>query len=319
MKNPVAKIHRNTLAELQDLLHSSCELIQSDVTLDALSLGGWSNINIRGISQGHEFVLKLPWSTMHYDTNPYSKLFDLLTYLSKSKITASPIATGRLPDKDETPFMLLHYLDGVTYSSIFDASRKELQALKDTLHELSLQKPPDLRKYVTPIDFLLGVHDEIAHHEALSTSSTEVVPLVRAFQELYCKISPIIETLEPWSGTIMHGDLWEPNILIHDGRVRLLDFESCAYGDPLYDIAYLLEASDNTPREEPPFHLNIDQRNKVKSYRLVALMSLVGWSLDRLLFMDAGLVEQNLNTSKIKKSIIKYTRAKISRLSSLTT
>jgi thiamine kinase-like enzyme len=317
MKNPVSTIHGNTLEELQILLHSSSELIQSDVVLDASSLGGWSNINIRGISQGYEFVLKLPWSTKHYDTNPYSKLYNLLTYISRSKLTAPPIAIGRLPDKNETPYMLLQFFEGTTYSSITDASTAELQVLKDTLHKLSLQRPPGLSRYKTPFDYLQEVHSVIAYHEFLATSSTEIIQLLGVFQEQYSKISPIIEALEIWSGTTMHGDLWEPNILFHDGRVLLLDFESCSYGDSLYDIAYLLEASNSPPREEPSLLLHAKDRKNVKSYRLIALMALISWSLNRLLFMDANLVEQNLSSPEINESILKYTRTKISRLISL--
>jgi aminoglycoside phosphotransferase (APT) family kinase protein len=318
MKYPVANIHGNTLEEIQNLLLGSCELIQNDIVLDATSLGGWSNINIRGISQGHEFILKLPWSVSHYDVNPYSKLYGLLNYLSRSKLTAAPISFGRLSDRNETPFILLHYFDGRTYASIANVSRAQLQALKNTLHLLSLQKPPGLRKYVSPYDYLIEIYDEIGFNNTLARISREVQTLVRVFHEQYTRLMPRVEALGVWSGKVMHGDLWEPNMLFDNGKVILLDFESCCYGDPIYDLAYLLEASDNPPTDNNPLSLNTDQRNHVTNYRLVALLSLIGWSLNRLLVMNAGLVEKNLNTPEIKDSIAKYTRAKISRLISLT-
>jgi len=317
MRIPVTKIHGHTIYEIQHLLHSTCEHIQKDVVLDTSSLGGWSNINIQGTSEGTKFVLKLPWSIMHFDTNPYSKLGSLLTSLSRSKLATPPMAVGRLPDKNETPYMLLHYLDGTTYSSISNASREELQALKDTLHQLSLQKPSGLRKYVTPFDYLTELYIEVTSHNALPSGSTETMSLVQEFQEQYTKLSSKIEALGIWSGTLMHGDLWEPNILFQDGQVILLDFESCSYGDSIYDLAYLLEASDGPPIEELPVLLYSHYKENVNSFRPIALMALIGWSLDRLLFLDAGLVEQNLSTPKIRKSIVRYTQAKISRLASL--
>ena len=318
MKNPVVRIHGHTINELQNLLQNSCELVQNNLVLDTSSLGGWSNINIRGTSEGTKFVLKLPWSKKHFDSNPYSELNGLLTHLSRSKLTYPPISIGRLPDRNETPFMLLHYLEGKLLSSIADASREELLALRNTLHELSCQKPPGLRKYATPFKYFAKFYDEITNHDVLSRGTTEVASLVRAFKEYHIKLSPKIEALEEWSRNLMHGDLWEPNILFQDGKVRLLDFEFCSYGDPIYDLAYLLEANEEPLTEQPPDLLYGDRMKHVISYRPIALVALIGWSLNRLLFMDASLVEPNLNTPLIKKNMLRYTHAKMSRLVSLT-
>ncbi len=312
------RIHGHTIREIQNLLQSTYEPFQKDMVLDTKSLGGWSNINIRGISEGTQFVLKLPWSKVHFDSNPYSELSRLLTYLSRSQLASPPIAVGRLPDRNETPYMLLHYLDGAAYSSITDASREELVALKNSLHDLSCQKPPSLRKYNTPYDYFTKFSDDITNHNALSKGSTEVLSLVRVFQEHHAELSPKIEALEKWSRTLMHGDLWEPNILFQNGKVCLLDFEFCTYGDPIYDIAYLLEAKENPLADKPPKILYAENLNCVNSYRQIALTALISWSLDRLLFMDAGLVESNLNTPLIKKNMLRYTHTKISRLISLT-
>jgi aminoglycoside phosphotransferase (APT) family kinase protein len=314
MKRPISKIHGHSLEDMQNLLCDTCECIEKGVVLCSTSIGGWSNINIRGTSQELEFVLKVPWSIMHYDTNPYSKLFALLTYLSKFKLTEPPIAFGRLPDKNETPYMILPYVKGKIYSSIEDATREELLALKDTLHRLSLQKPPGLKKYTTPSEYMIEINDRISRNRFLSSCSKAVESLIHSFQKQYTKLSSDVEALGTWSGILMHGDLWEPNILFQNGRITLLDFESCSYGDPLFDLAYLLEAADRPPMTEPPFLLSSENRNLVKSYRPIALMALVNWSLERLLFMDAGQVEENINTSEIRDNIVRYTSAKLFRL-----
>jgi aminoglycoside phosphotransferase (APT) family kinase protein len=318
MKHPAGTIHGHTLEEIQNLLHDSCEYIQKDVVLSSTLLGGWSNINLRGYSQGLEFVLKVPCSTMHNDMNPYSKLYALLTYLSKAKLTAPPIAYGRFSDKNETPYIVLPHIRGTPYPSIHDATQEELQALKDALHQLSIQKPPGPRKYKTPFDYLIDVNCAISRHEPLSDFSKEVVTIIHAFEKQFTKLSPYAEALGTWRGTVMHGDLWEPNILFHDGEVTLLDFESCSYGDPVYDLAYLLEASDRDPVENLPSILSSNDRDLVRSYRPIALMALVSWSLERLLSMEAKQIDNVLNTAEIRDTVVRYTNAKITRLTFLT-
>ncbi|MFW9910180.1 MAG: aminoglycoside phosphotransferase family protein [Candidatus Thorarchaeota archaeon] len=314
MKNPAKRIHGHTIDEIRDLLLSACEPIEKDIVLDESSLGGWSNINIQGTSEGRKIVLKLPWAITHFDSNPYSELGRLLAYLSRSKLATPPIAIGRLPDRNETPFMLLHYQDGRVHSSLLDASREELQTLKSTLQKLSRQKPPGLREYATPFDYFTKFYDDIMYHNTLSQGSTEVLSLVSTFQEHHARLSPEIETLEKWSRTLMHGDLWEPNILFQDGKVYLLDFEQSSYGDPIYDLAYLLEAQEKPLADKPPDVLYVDCSKRANSYRPVALIALISWSLDRLLYMDAGHVEPSLSTPTIKKNMLRYTRAKMSRL-----
>jgi Ser/Thr protein kinase RdoA (MazF antagonist) len=117
----------------------------------------------------------------------------------------------------------------------------------------------------------------------------------------------------------MHGDLWEPNILFQDGAVLLLDFELCCIGDTLYDRAYLMEASDGPPVKSLPDFLSDEILRHIEGLRPVALMSLVSWSLERLVYMDAGIVEPNLTSPHIRENVVRYSRMKLSRLGLLPT
>jgi aminoglycoside phosphotransferase (APT) family kinase protein len=319
VKHPLLKIHGYSLPQIQQLLVESCDLIDKDVVLETTPLGGWSNINLRGSSQGYEFVLKLPWSISDYETNPYLHLFDLLAFLSKSGLATAPLAIGRFPDRKETPFMLLQYADGIARPSISQATHEELQSLNDTLRRLSQLRPPGLQRYKTPLAYLDEMHWRVVHHEELSSTSADVMNLVSTFRKEYTRFHPIIEALDEWSETTMHGDLWEPNILFQDGGVLLLDFELCCIGDTLYDLAYLMEASDGPPVGSLPNFLSGEILQRTEGLRPVALMSLVSWSLERLIFMDAGLVEPNLTSPQIRRNVIRYSKMKLSRLGLLPT
>jgi aminoglycoside phosphotransferase (APT) family kinase protein len=314
MKRQLLKIHGHSQSRIGELLTESCELIDKNVVLDTLSLGGWSNINIKGRFQDYEFVLKLPWSTVHYETNPYSYLYDLLQIVSKSKLTTPPLALGRFKDRKETPFILLQYVDGFVHSSIAEATSEELHSLKDALYKLSLLKLPGLKTYTTPLAYLYEIHRRVSDHERLSSASRDVLYLVRMFSQKYASISQRVESLEAWSRETMHGDLWEPNILFNEGGVLLLDFELCCIGDPLYDLAYLIEASDRPHAVSIPDLISNEAMERIHELRPVVLMSLVSWSLERLISMDAGIVEANLTSPQIRENMIRYSKMRLAQI-----
>ncbi|HET9344186.1 MAG TPA: phosphotransferase, partial [Candidatus Limnocylindrales bacterium] len=47
---------------------------------------------------------------------------------------------------------------------------------------------------------------------------------------------------------LIHADLHHENVLFHDGRIRVIDFDDCGWGYPLYDLA--VELSEVTARED---------------------------------------------------------------------
>ncbi|HET9344387.1 MAG TPA: phosphotransferase, partial [Candidatus Limnocylindrales bacterium] len=50
------------------------------------------------------------------------------------------------------------------------------------------------------------------------------------------------------AGVLIHADLHHENVLFHDGRIRVIDFDDCGWGYPLYDLA--VELSEVTARED---------------------------------------------------------------------
>ncbi len=315
MEYPLETVHGHSRTKLEDLLENSCDAFDKSVSIEPISLGGWSNINIRGRSSGFEFVLKLPWITEEYERNPYDQLYNLSLYFSRLDLTAPPIEVGRLSDSSETPFFLVEYVDGTTYSSIVDANEDELRSLKKSHRLMTKQKPLGIPKYESPLDYLTANHAHVENHSWLPRASTQTCTLIDQYDSLLSQVKSMNEVIGYWSRETMHGDLWVPNIIFHPERkVLFLDLEACAIGDSRYDLAYLLEAHVDRSTENIPTLIADEDIDFVNSLRPLALAYVIDWSLSRLLTMESGIVEQNLNSQKIHTMILGYAREKIARL-----
>ncbi len=315
MKHPLETVHGHSCTKLEVLLENSCDVFDKSVSLETTSLGGWSNINIRGRSSGIEFVLKLPWSTEEYERNPYDPLYNLSLYFSRLDLTAPPIEVGRLSDSSKTPFFLVEYIDGITYSSITDASENELLSLKKSHRLLKKQKPPGIPKYESPLDYLTANHAQVENHSWLTRASKQTRSLIDQYDSLLPQVKSMNEVIGYWSRETMHGDLWAPNIVFQSEQKALfLDFEACAIGDSRYDLAYLLEVHVDRSTENIPTLIEDEDTNFVNSLRPLVLAYVIDWSLSRLLSMESGIVESNLDSQKIHTMILGYAREKIVRL-----
>ena len=316
-KRQLARVHGHTIAELEHLLQDACDVFDGAVSLECEALGGWSSINIRGQSAGIDFVLKLSGSITSHDTSPYKHLYDVSLFFNKLGIAALPLSMGRFSNEMETPFIVMEYIDGVVHESLTEFTLQEITSLKECLQILSQQKPPILNRYKSPSDHITRVHALVENHEGFSDRSQEVAVLNDMFNEIYPEVLSYTDSLGGWSPTIMHGDLWVPNIVLQTDKVVLLDFEACAYGTPFYDLAYLLETPVSTSEYELPGFLSPDDEDAVDSLRPLVVAYLVNWSLERLLSMESGLIEPNLSTIESRSAIIGYVHSKISRLKTL--
>ncbi len=307
-------VHGHSIDELESLLKESCDLFDNDVHLQREGFGGMSNINIRGHFNDQDFVLKLPGTHYIQDAAHYRRLYKTSEYYAVRNIAAMPLSRGLLSDKMETPFIIFEYIKGVVQNSLHDYSDHDKMLLKECLNSLYSRKTPSLRKYNSPSSFLEANQVFIDSHVGLSSCSQEVSQLNTSFSEILPKVLSYSDSLGTWNSSVMHGDLWGPNIVIQSKRAVLLDFEACAMGNRIYDFAYILETEINSSIDLLSNLLDADEMNIVSSYRVVASTYMIIWSIERLLSMDAGLVEPNLNTKESWSNFIRWTRPKITRL-----
>ena len=313
MYYPIKTVHGHTLSELEYILEDSCNSFDDIVILESTSLGGWMNVNIRGTSSDFDFVLKLPWTTEKLESNPYDFLYKLQAQFAKLNITPHPIEVGRLKDSSETPFFLIEYVSGTAHSKIADANEDELLSLKESLRKLKKEKPSGIPKYASPTDFLVANHEQVENHSWLLRASEETKTLLTEYNSLFPKIESRMDILGSWSGDVMHGDLWIPNILFRDSvEALILDFDMCAYGDSRYDLCRLMEGEDI--EENIPSLIPNEDLRFINSLRPLAVAFIVDWSIERLLSMESGVVEPILNTNEIRAGILRYAEEKINRL-----
>jgi len=313
----IERVHGHTINELEHALLDACEIFDDTISLEHNTLGGWSNINIRGQSSDLDFVLKLPCSISPHDVNPYNQLFDINLHFNKLGIAGRPLAKGQLSDTNATPFIIFEYIDGIIHDSLTDFSDHETSLLKDCLDLIFRQKTPHLRRYKSPSDHVTSWYSLVENHLGLTDVSQEVGTLIDEMKKVYPDVLSFVDSLGAWTPSLMHGDLWIPNIIFQNGKVILLDFEDSAYGNHLYDLAFLLETPDAVSEQTPLGIVRSDEMGEVNDLRVVAVSYIVNWSLDRLLSMESGLVEPNLSSDESRSAVIGYTRGKLSRLNAL--
>ncbi|MFW9793778.1 MAG: aminoglycoside phosphotransferase family protein [Candidatus Thorarchaeota archaeon] len=312
MEFNIKQVHGHTISELEALLEDSSDSFDDIVILNPKSTGGWSNINIRGSCSDIEFILKLPWSTEKYQVNPYRQLYKTGLHYARLNVASHPIEFGRLSDLSETPFFLIEFIKGTTSSTILDASPQELLSLKESLRIMRSEVPKGIPKYETPADYLASNHNKVVEHPWLQQATTQTRQLIEEFMKLFQKVESMMAILGYWSGDVMHGDLWPPNILFRQSQeALLLDFDACAIGDSRYDLSYLMEGERivNIPKLIPDEDLIF-----INKLRPLALSYMIEWSIERLLSMESGIVESNLNTLKLRKTLLSYIESNLSRL-----
>jgi thiamine kinase-like enzyme len=244
--------------------------------------------------------------------------YRLNLFFSRLDIAPHPIEFGQLSDSAGTPFYLLEYVDGTTYSKLVELNESELHSLKESLRILHKQKLSDVPTYETPTDLLLANHNGVVTHDWFLKASEKTKVLINEFDLLFPRVNSLTDVIGYWSKETIHGDLWVPNVIFPSNQnAILLDFESCAIADSRYDLVRLIEGDSKNRIDNFP-SLFIDKDiNFINSLRPLVVAFVIDWCLERLLSMESGNIESNLNTPKIHSMVLDYGHQQLDRLKSL--
>jgi 5-methylthioribose kinase len=84
--------------------------------------------------------------------------------------------------------------------------------------------------------------------------------VARAFPEHQPDFARLIESLWQNACSLVHADFSPKNLLVHDGNLMLVDYETGHYGDPAFDLGFflahlVLKSFHHAPRYQPMFDL----------------------------------------------------------------
>jgi len=308
----VKQVHGIRTVDLEELLEP--ELQQSRLHVHGSLIGGMANINLLVTSDSGTSVLKLP-GLKEMDKNPFEYEFSICNTLVTDGLCPQPLITGFLPDDLHTPFMVYRYEPGTVHSNLQSMSPQEFKLLGKVIHKLEQQHPPNARAHSKPSEYIDGWYLRIQTALNLSESvSTKIESMCSTIDELHDTLGRFVDSTMFWSGTFMHGDLRPSNIVFQESRAILLDWSECSYGESLLDIAYLSSEPRGEWSGEVPLVESETARPRVEALKILSLMSAVAWTIERLIRVESGQVEENLADRQLTKAMFSYLQDKIGLL-----
>jgi aminoglycoside phosphotransferase (APT) family kinase protein len=88
------------------------------------------------------------------------------------------------------------------------------------------------------------------HSTQLTSFSSELADLVRRSRPNRDRVGSAPDEPPEPEPTLQHGDYFSVNILRAEDGIRVLDWDLLALGDPMWDLAFLLEADRGVTEEE---------------------------------------------------------------------
>lgn len=294
---------------------SSALDFSGEVTISPFLLDGWSSLNLQGNVDGHpSFVVKFPKALGHED---FSKLYKIHQALADQDICPRPLCVGAIEDKEKIPFLVIEYVSGHSYHSPFDISQHHFGLLAGTLHKLASISVSAVPAYGDPIAFLESFVKPIRTTISNSQNgiATSLRSLVRDFELLVKASRQRLQDMD-WVPAVVHGDLYEQNIVFQSDRAVLLDWEECCIADRFYDRVYLFVQ---------PLDCRLIPRNHFarkgcpdlhwQNLEVLCLLRVTAWSLQRLLDSELGILEAGLMGLHQDSLVREYTHRKLSLIS----
>ncbi len=106
---------------------------------------------------------------------------------------------------------------------------EQFAALLGAIHRHAAESPEPLAEIFSDRSFF-----ESLRLEPYYSYAAEQVPAARSF------IDELVEQTRARGLTLVHGDYSPKNVLIHDGRIVLLDHEVIHWGDPAFDLGFAM-------------------------------------------------------------------------------
>lgn len=312
----MSSYHGYSLAQLNESLRSRLDL-DGDIRLRETLLEGWSSLNILGyVNQTPAFVMKLPKSS---EITSFNDIFVIQEKISKFGLCPKPLYHGSISDEDNLPVLVIEYVEGRTYASPFDIVKADFCLLEESLKQLADIRLPGVPKHSDAVDHLNAIARPLELQ--IYDYGRNLTSGLHEFFAKFITLADISRTqLEgcDWNPVTIHGDLYERNIIFQEDRATLLDMEECCVSDRFYDRVYLFAQSytEKILSEEDPLKGSCTPEHWL-NLEILALCSVITWSLRRLLELELGLIELHLSRMVSDDMVREYVREKLEILSVL--
>ena len=132
--------------------------------------------------------------------------------------------------------------------------------------------------------FRVGIGDQLAEMQAQIAALIEAFPHVeRTLEPIATRLREEASTLVPVAETLVHGDFIAKNLLTHEGRIVVCDFDDFVVGDPVQDLArFLLDLLFLEDRDSHVVNLrerDSDQVNAMAKVVTEAYRSRASWNV----------------------------------------
>ena len=319
MDRALTVVHGHTLKRIEELILRSLPEQDSPLYIKNVMAGGMSNINLRGLLGALEIVIKLPSELGPFFPDYYERLFSVTKGLHSEGIAPKPMAYGLLDDVNETPFIIMEFVEGAQCHSLIDFSLSEIVKTVILRDKMTQLKPPDLPSY-SPQGYIQSVFMPLRSMDALfSLPERDVNLLLDRFMGAEDMLRNHSESITDWRNDFMHGDFHEGNIVFTNEDAILLDFEYSAMGDSKIDLAYLrIQPEIPYPnRIMASLTKNEVYTESFQKFEPLALSFAISWTLKNLRLLDAGCLEQNAMKGYNRSQLLNYAKAKLVQLDEL--
>jgi len=222
--------------------------LSGKVTVDSVSeLGlGESNLNYLAVVDGKKFVFRINMDPASPEKS--RKEFTALKSVEGLAIAPKAFVLDESRKYINESFLIMEYIEGTSLDKINEKmtikTMRKLAQLVANLHSLETNKTenplpkcrPTINEWVSTIKKRIGYIKKRRRKYFEKDSFDALLEEVFLKIERVAKNSKLKNVLRPG-----HGDVCQQNIVVHNGELRLIDWEDFGLRDPASDIGIIFE------------------------------------------------------------------------------
>ena len=284
---------------------------------------GANNANFLVTANGGKFVFRL---NMHpHSRNKSRAEFNSLKLVENLGIAPKVWILDDSRKIFNSDFIILDYIEGKTLDkknyAINNKFIKEIVKLTVKFHSMSLKGgllklPKEEANYRALLESIKNKYISLAK----LTSNKQILKMIKESYDNLRK-NTTNERYHPVVAT--HGDIAEQNIVIHNGKMKLIDFEGLEITDPAADIAYILTQFGKREFNEKQRNFFLDEylklkkdttlRERVKIFIPLKNFSNFVWAVAQALKIKNGLLHQYYTKKHTLKNAFVYAQKILDR------